>query len=225
MAAAVRVSITSVQASSVENTSGITHTSLHSCVMSPSEPSGRDLPRSQGAPVEVGDHSTSPALAPSCRCCSVPVSPWRFKHLSPARSAPGSAAEGRGSTASCRHRVSGTLTGAVETGMEQHPRTWSRGANPHLAPAPRTSSQRLRTSGVFGAWEEHRHSRSLPLPELDPESVPGLPQPSGCSGQTSRSSDPAKVIQKLQELGRDSCTMGTAWRGLQGSQPRARAVH
>lgn len=167
----MRVSITSVQASSVENTSGITHSSLHSCVMSPSE---WHLPWSQGAPVEAGDHSTSPALAPSCRCCSVPVYPWQFKHLPPRQVSTWLCSRGER-----KHRwlqtQRGTLTGAVEIGMERHLRTWSHRSNPHLVPAPRTSSRRLRTSGAFGAWEEHRHSQSLPLPEPAPGSVPGLP--------------------------------------------------
>lgn len=112
-----------------------------------------------------------PPAAGAALCLCPPGNLNTFLHT---RSAPGSAAEGRGSTAGCRHR-GGTLTGAVEIGMERHLRTWSHRSNPHLVPAPRTSSRRLRTSGAFGAWEEHRHSQSLPLPEPAPESIPGLP--------------------------------------------------
>lgn len=198
MAATARVSITSVQASSAENAGGIMHISLHSHV--PSLPAPRQEPF-------LGPGSSSgswgpphfPSPGPHLQVLLCAGAPHGSLDAFPqARSAPGSVTEERGSTTQGRaplaadsevrgetHGSSGDGDGAASVrGATEQTLTLRKlpvlhhGGFVHLA-----------LSEPGRNTDAHSHH---PWAEWAPESVPGLTQPSGCSGHPSCSSNPAK---------------------------------
>lgn len=208
IAATVRVSITSVQASSVENAGGITRSSLHSWVTSP------PAPRQVSPPPGPGSESWGPPHCPSpgphlqvLLCASAPRS--RLDAFPQAKSAPGHRG-GRGST------LRGKALLAADTEVEEGETRGSNAdgdraasmqshkANPHLVQAPRTSSQRLCTSGAFGAWEEHMMLTATG-PREHPRAPPAFRLLRASQLQQQQPSQ-AKAVQNLQEVGRDSHT-------------------
>lgn len=178
--------------------------------------------------MEAGDHQAPLALAPICGCCSVLVS--QFRRLPPSKVSTWLHRGGERdrcvgeSPTGCKHTGEvGRPMGAAETGTEQHPcrATEQTLTFCKLPILHHGGFVHLVLSEPGRNRDTHSHH---PWAELAPESIPGLPQPSGCSGHPSCSSDPAKQkLYKTSRSGAGTATpwvapCATAWREPQGSR-------